>query len=620
MCSAVAQTNPPSRDTLVKDNGIKQYSEYQTGLKQLQTSGYKDPKWFDFWKASVSDPSTLDGPSYYLRIRGNVTDSNYTTFENVQRVMRIMPKAKFEAMFPRSTLAGSCSLPVTDLNGSDYSSGSAGGDAVSWHKAAVNSSSPRTSDKLFSYENFLKAVAVLPSYCGDYSDYPDPALKPILMQNADLIARKMLAATFAHALQETSDSGSPDPATGQPSMGSKIPGTFSAVFESGPPLCPNENGMFAYKTGYFSALTTTGTKNGDNPVLHSYGGRGVKQLTYPTNYSNMSLLLHQDLRFLAYPELLEEPGILGFLSAISYAIIPKDGNPSMAEVMDGTFHRKMEALANDPTVSSSTDFQTFQSTYDLEFPLTVLLVNGGPECDQNTSIKNSSLLTADQKQAQMAGNNNNTKMRVEAYNYFVQTQDLLNHVQVGGVQALPPSFSSSPDTTPVSPTKTEMVNGKTAVKGDSYLPPQSSPYANDYYNLTGNLDNCLNLRVGALNGSPGVDIAKIKADPNTKSLTSAQFTDAALAKRVDWASGAIYNGENIIVDGTKVYQANLSGGKIIASSVSDFVPASATPWKGLFVRQLYYTNQGGVGKVVTDSSQMPIYGGALVKALVDKGN
>jgi len=128
------------------------------------------------------------------------------------------------------------------------------------------------------------------------------------------------------------------------------------------------------------------------------------------------------------------------------------------------------------------------------------------------------------------------------------------------------------------------------------------------------------LRVNSLNGSPGVDIAKIKSDPNTKSLTSAQFTDAALAKRVDWASGAIYNGENIIVDGTKVYQANLSGGKIIASSVSDFVPASATPWKGLFVRQLYYYKQGGEGIVGTDSSQMPIYGGAQVKALVDKGN
>jgi len=84
LCSAVAQTDPPDRDTLVKDNGIKQYSEYQTGLKQLQTSGYKDPGWFDFWKASVSDPSTLDGPSYYLRIRGNVSDSNYTTFGTAQ--------------------------------------------------------------------------------------------------------------------------------------------------------------------------------------------------------------------------------------------------------------------------------------------------------------------------------------------------------------------------------------------------------------------------------------------------------------------------------------------------------------------------------------------------------
>ena len=501
--SGIAQQSSP--DALRSEFGLKSFQQYQQDFVTANATVYQTdqapvgdagPGWYDYWKSALMNSASGDQTAsvanlrYYLRLNSQlVTDANYTDFDNVKRVMRIMPQAKFEAMFPYST--SNSTLAVTDMAGSNYLTVNATIDAatatVCWE---ASDTSTLQRKQYFSYENFLKAVALLPGFCGDYTDYPDKQIAQQLQPNADLIARKFLASVFAHAVQETSNSGQGD----LPTMMQKIPGTFANIVEVNGSLYPDKTGIFRISgtdindKGPLYPLTLTGgnatVQGATKPVSHSYCGRGIKQTSYPTNYANASMFLFGDLRLLAYPELIEEPGVMGFLSGLVYAMIPKDSNPSIFEVMDGTFHSRLQALSANSTISGNSTFNDFKSTYDLEFPLTVLLVNGGPECDMNAGIDANPDLTPAQKQDLKNSINNNTKIRVEAYNYFVLTTDLLNHAQVAGQDALPPALAAEDA-------------GSTS--GAQYLPASAGTVANEHYNLSGNLTSCLNLRVGAVN-------------------------------------------------------------------------------------------------------------------------
>ncbi len=478
-----AQESTPTDDMLV-EFGIKPYASYQQDFTSVSTMGFQSdaapgtdagPAWFDYWKDQLGvSANSLANLRYYVRRNPvPVTDANFKQFENVQRVMRIMPEYKFNQMFPRTRfLLGAEKVLVTDLDGTSFMTGvvtDPASSSVYWHTTATLGREPHSA--YFSYDNFLKAVALMPGFCGNYSDYPDAALRPELQARADLIARKFLASVFAHAVQETSNSGSGASST----MSEKIPGTFASVVEVNGALYPDVEGIFGIMVGgsiankgplYPLNLLPGGAMHEGKPVSHAYCGRGIKQTSYPTNYANASLFLFGDLRLLAYPELIEEPGIMAFLSGLVYAMQPKDSNPSIFEVMDGTFHRKLAELAADPATAADPAFQTFVATYDQEFPLTVLLVNGGPECNGNPA------------------NKNNTKIRIAAYNYFVTTDALLNPVQVGGADATPPAF------TPINPDSTT---------GDQFVPATAATVANEYYNLTGNQETCQLLLINTIN-------------------------------------------------------------------------------------------------------------------------
>gem|GEM_PF-4832204 len=480
-----AQEGSPTDDMLV-EFGIKPYASYQQDFTSMSTMGFQadaapgtdvGPAWFDYWKDQLGvSASSLANLRYYVRRNPlPVTDANFKQFENVQRVMRLLPEYKFNKMFPFTRfLLGAENVMVTDLNGTSFMTGAASDPSsalalVYWHTPGTLGRQPHS--VYFSYDNFLKAVALMPGFCGDYSDYPDEALRPELQARADLIARKFLASVFAHAVQETSNSGSGTAAT----MSEKIPGTFASVVEVNGGLYPDDEGLFGIKVGgsiankgplYPLNLLPGGAVHEGKPVSHAYCGRGIKQTSYPTNYANASLFLFGDLRLLAYPELIEEPGIMAFLSGLVYAMQPKDSNPSIFEVMDGTFHRKLAELAANPATAADPAFQAFVATYDQEFPLTVLLVNGGPECNGNKD------------------NKNNTKIRIAAYNDFVTTDALLNHVQVGGADATTPAF------TPINPDSTT---------GDQFVPATAATVANEYYNLTGNQETCQLLLINTIN-------------------------------------------------------------------------------------------------------------------------
>ena len=349
--------------------------------KESVSEDFSNTNWHDYWQHEAKDDGQkfmspdlaqrVASLNYYVRVDGDVDLSKITEHEsinnpdNVNRVIRLMPKSKFEALFPNST-----------------------------KKSEVNGFIP---GQVYSYINFLKAVAVMPGYCGDYSDYPDSD-KTSDMKNPDIIAKKFLATTMGHAVQETANTGS-----SYDGFKSKIPGTFGHVREKFNPgeenPYPDASGPFASK-GKMNELTKG----------KYYYGRGAKQLSYPSNYANTSLLLYGDLRLVKYPDLVEE-GILPFLTAISYSLIPKSSQPSLAEVMDGSWQKQLNE-SNAP--------EEFKDRYNRDFPVTVLLVNGGPECGPPIGSAEK------RSEKDIAMGKANTKTRIDAYNYFSTSDELLD--------------------------------------------------------------------------------------------------------------------------------------------------------------------------------------------------
>ncbi len=340
---------------------MESFSYYLERINQFRTSD-----WFTHFSKEnpeIAGNETYPGLStleYYVRVDGDVDLSKITEEEsehnpeNVNRVIRLMPKAQFEITFPLST----------EMN--EIRSGYIPG-------------------KIFSYINFLKAVAVVPGYAGSYNSFPE-AFKSPEMEVPDVVAKKFIATTLAHAVQETSNTGQ---ASDLGNYEHKVPGTFAEVGESGGAGSYGPNGLLF----------------GPGMELHYlakdnyYYGRGAKQLSYVDNYANQSMLLYGDLRLVAYPSLIEEPSCLGFLTALLYTLMPKAGLPSCAEIMDGTWQQ----LLNDPKTKS--DNATAVETYNRDFPITVILVNGGPEGYGVTDPK----IVA------------NSKVRIDSYNGFSTT-------------------------------------------------------------------------------------------------------------------------------------------------------------------------------------------------------
>ena len=314
-----------------------------------KTDSYKfkhSNNWYEWWMEGNHKPSIPADEfnrvkilGYYARVSSvnlnKISNSSSGNPENVKRIVRLMPKANFEKVFPQSI-----------------------------NMAKINGFIP---GKIYSYDNFLDAVAVIPAYCGDYSSYPGTKLSS--MKDPDLICKRLLATTFTHAVQETSDA--PDSSN----LEDKIHRTFSSISENNynelltpPKRYPDSNGVFA-DNGPFESIIKP----------NAYYGRGVKQVTYPTNYANISLLLYGDLRLVKYPNLVHEERLLPFLTAIVYTVLPKDSRPSIIEVIDGSFRRDIELYSLDNVKKDVV------IGYDKGFSLTIALVNGGPECWINTS-------------------------------------------------------------------------------------------------------------------------------------------------------------------------------------------------------------------------------------------
>ena len=92
------------------------------------------------------------------------------------------------------------------------------------------------------------------------------------------------------------------------------------------------------------------------------------------------------------PDLVQGNNFLPYLSALVYSLQPKNGNPSIAEIMDGSYLSRASGVA-----------KTYAS---MGFPFTIAIVNGGPECGNNTE------------------NLDNTKTRLRAFRYYSHSGNL----------------------------------------------------------------------------------------------------------------------------------------------------------------------------------------------------
>jgi chitodextrinase len=210
----------------------------------------------------------------------------------------------------------------------------------------------------YSYENYLKAVAKFPSFCGDYDDGRD----------ANAICRRSLATMFAHFTQET---------------GGHSPGWNGIAEEWRQGLVHvREMGWDETMRGGYNGECNPTIWQGEtwpcgtfaNGDYKSYFGRGAKQLSYNYNYGPFSEAMFGDVRVLLdHPELVADTW-LNLASAVFFFVYPQPPKPSMLHVIDGTWQPNARDLENNLTTG---------------FGVTTQIINGGVECGGSTEIAQS---------------------------------------------------------------------------------------------------------------------------------------------------------------------------------------------------------------------------------------
>lgn len=374
-------------------NGFTDFNSSQYYLDHASDVTPIANDWFEYVKVNYQDQSKdLAGLRYYLRLRP-------------------MTKAQLDAIDQDNINAAgnpdNVKLLMNLVSHNDY----------------VTAFPNAKDGKPCSYLNLLKSVALMPGLFSDFSDFTTLTNLPKTdeMEHPELVWRRFLAATLAHGIQETSNSGGGiyDNKSGKwlvwPTLDEKLSGIFGTI-EEGPntsytySVAKNEPGIWGENGFWGKAAMKDPNGNWDLPPTGSsdpvnctlYGGKGIHQITYQYNYANISLFLYQDLRLIKYPKLIASKSILPWLTTLTYSAIPKAYCPSIIEVFDGQWQKHLKDVNASPTDSAN---------YSNPFPMTVLLINGlecGPEAvKRNTEQANTQYDTS-----------NNTFIRCQAYNSF----------------------------------------------------------------------------------------------------------------------------------------------------------------------------------------------------------
>ena len=197
-----------------------------------------------------------------------------------------------------------------------------------------------------SYRSFLRVAARFPYFCGEQGIWPSVAAA----------CQRELATVFAHAIQETGEK--PVPA------GEEFWQT--SLFNTRELTC-YPNNCTAYNTGAadYGAPSTAG-----------FYGRGMKQLSYVTNYAAFSATYFGDIKVLVNnPDLVSATADLVLGSGIWFAMSPQVPKPSMHDVVIGLYQP-----SSIPTSGVLGVFTDQDGSVREKFAATVNLINGAVEC------------------------------------------------------------------------------------------------------------------------------------------------------------------------------------------------------------------------------------------------
>lgn len=200
-------------------------------------------------------------------------------------------------------------------------------------------------DPVYTYLNFLKAVAKFPFFCGETN----------LDLSLDDSCRRELATLFAHWTQET---------------GKRMPGEGEfwqqALFHVEEMRCKDTTDPSCdYKQAGWADDAWPAQPG------QQYYGRGPFQLSWNYNYGQFSNVVaspssfNSKLFLLENPDLVHEDGFLAMAAGIWFYMTPQDPKPSMHDVMTGFFQPNEQDAAANITAT---------------FGTTTNIINGGIEC------------------------------------------------------------------------------------------------------------------------------------------------------------------------------------------------------------------------------------------------
>ena len=248
----------------------------------------------------------------------------------------------------------------------------------------------------YTFENYLKAVAKYPAFCGDAaydSSADDDALNQLCMQ--------AMASMFAHFAQEVGghlgtanasytapvngtiidrsgdkDTGNNDdggPMKEFACSGNETDGWCGDYAQTIPEwrqalYWVNESGCSETGAGCLYRSCDPGTWQAEAwpcPADTKYFGRGPKQLSYNYNYGPYSYIIYGDVNPLLQNPAKVTEGWLAFASAVYFFMQPRPPKPSMFELIYGYWSPPDGSSSEDP----GSDFGT-----------SIMIINGGIEC------------------------------------------------------------------------------------------------------------------------------------------------------------------------------------------------------------------------------------------------
>ncbi|WP_051304668.1 glycoside hydrolase family 19 protein [Chitinilyticum litopenaei] len=204
----------------------------------------------------------------------------------------------------------------------------------------------------YSYTNFLKAVAKFPAFCQTYSDG----------RNSDAICSKLLATMFAHMVQETGANTTWLDGIGAidtPKWRQGLYWVEEVAYQNNPNLSGYTDSC---GDPYWGKIWTC-PKRPDGQY-NSYHGRGAHQLTHHYNYAPFSKVLYGDPNVLLQDPKRVADTWLNLASSVFFMLETQPPKPAMIHVIDGSWVPNAVDQANGLTASFGTTINIINGGFE----------------------------------------------------------------------------------------------------------------------------------------------------------------------------------------------------------------------------------------------------------------